>query len=64
MLGAILAICGGGTVKVMFVLLAMPPAVTETGPVAVVVGTVATMLVFDQLLIVAACPPKVTVPWV
>lgn len=50
--------------KVMFVLLAMPPAVTETGPVAVVVGTVATMLVFDQLLIVAACPPKVTVPWV
>src|SRR5262245_40167696 len=62
MLGVILVICGGGTVKLIFVLLPMPPTATVTGPVTAAAGTVATMLVLDQLVMVAVCPLKVTVP--
>jgi hypothetical protein len=56
---------GTATVKVS-ALLATPPTVTTTPPVVAPAGTVATMLVLDQLVGVAVVPLKVSVlvPWV
>jgi hypothetical protein len=50
----------GATVK-LTPLLARPPTVTTTLPVVAPAGTVATMLVADQLVVVAVVPLKVTV---
>jgi hypothetical protein len=47
----------GATVTVKLTpLLARPPTVTTTLPVVAPVGTAATMLVFDQLVVVAVVP--------
>jgi hypothetical protein len=47
--------------KYTFALLPTPPTVTFTGPVAAVVGTVATICVSDQLTTLALLVLKVTV---
>lgn len=60
-------VMAGGTVTVNgSALLAVPPTVTTTFPVAAPAGTGATMLAADQLVGVAAVPLNVTVlaPWV
>ena len=58
--GLRLVIAGAGTVK-LTPLLAKPPTVTTTVPVAAPAGTVTLMLVALQLVVVATVPPKVTV---
>src|SRR5215472_4947806 len=57
MLGVMPVICGDGTVKSIFALLATPPSVTPMGPVMASAGTVATICVSDQLTIVATAGP-------
>jgi hypothetical protein len=61
-----LVMLGAGTTVKLTPLLAWPPTVTTTGPVAAPVGTVAAIDVEIQLLGVAEVPLKVTVfvPWV
>jgi hypothetical protein len=63
--GVMLVILGGGTVK-FTPLLATPPTVTTTSPLAAAAGTGTTMLVSFQLVGDAMVPLKVTVlaPWV
>jgi hypothetical protein len=51
--GEMLAICGGGTLKLMLLLLAIPPATTINPPLVAVAGIVATICVSDQLTTVA-----------
>src|ERR1700731_3771658 len=58
--GEILVICGGGTVKLMLVLLETPPEITTTEPEMAVVGTVATIWLSNQLTIFAARLENVT----
>jgi hypothetical protein len=60
-----LVIAGGVTTVKLTPLLARPPTVTTTLPVVAPVGTTAVILVtFHDVIVVAAVPLKVTVPWV
>src|SRR5579872_84810 len=56
-----LLMVGRSTVK-LTPLVCTPPAVTTTGPVVLVTGTTAVMLLFDQFVTVAPTPLKLTVP--
>jgi hypothetical protein len=64
--GERLVILGAATTVKLFPLLATPDTVTTTFPVVAPVGTLATMLVALQLVIVAVVPLNLTVlvPWV
>src|SRR5690348_12023186 len=54
LVGETLVTCGPGTLKSTLVLLPTPPTVTCTAPVVAVEGTVATICVSDQLVMVVA----------
>src|SRR5437660_1240369 len=61
LVGLRLLMVGTSTVKAE-PLLCAEPAVTTIFPLLAPLGTTATMLVFDQLEMVAACPLNVTEP--
>src|SRR5437899_11748931 len=60
-LGVTLLTCGGGTEKLIFETLLMPPTLTTTTPLVAVEGTVAVIEVLDHAVAVAATLLKVIV---